>query len=312
MARKDADALRFPAGGVLAVAQALPFWATLLSRAAAVVAERGSAAGHLANVAREYGVPALFGLSGALAALEGAGMVTVDADGRRVLPGDATADLPRRERPRNLMLGSPVHGLLARAAERIVPLTLLDPTAPEFTPEGCATLHDITASATRRAWRRCSARARTCPCPPRRPAPVRGRAGHAVLGHRPGRRLCRAGGGQDRAPGEHRLRAHAGPVAGHDRRALGRPSGGRQGFMSVLAGSAANPDLDPAQASAFADKNYFMIASDFCSLQSRFGYHFSTVEALIGPGEEDETGNYLSFRFRAGPRTTRAAPCAPP
>lgn len=301
-ARKDADALRFPPGGVLVVAQALPFWATLLSRAAAVVAERGSAAGHLANVAREYGVPALFGLEGALAGLEGAGLVTVDADGRRVLPGDATRDLPRRERPRNLMLGSPVLALLERAARNIVPLTLLDPSAPDFAPEGCATLHDVTRYCHEKSVEEMFSQGADLPLPTHaaKRLSVDGRAMQYWV-------IDLGDGIRDDGEGEVSgktvplERIASAPMLALWRGMTAAPWAGppvdAKGFMSVLAGSASNPDLDPAAASAFAEKNYFMIASDFCSLQSRFGYHFSTVEALIG---DEDAGNYLSFRFKGG------------
>jgi pyruvate,water dikinase len=313
VARKDADALRFPQDGVLVVAQALPFWATLLSRAAAVVAERGSAAGHLANVAREYGVPALFGLEGALAALEGAGTVTVDADGRRVLSGDATADLPRRERPRNLMLGSPVHALLEEAARRIVPLTLLDPAAPEFTPEGCSTLHDITRFCHEKSVEEMFSQGADIPLPTQaaKQLSVNGRAMQYWI-------IDLGDGLAEPVEGKSipLTKIASAPMLALWRGMTAVPWAGppvdARGFMSVLAGSAANPDLDPARESAFADKNYFMIGRDFCSLQSRFGYHFSTVEALIGPEGEDESANYLSFRFKGGAadherRTLRAA-----
>ena len=58
-----------------------PSWATLLSRAAAVVTDRGGITGHLANVAREFGLPALFNTGEATARLTPGEIVTVDADG---------------------------------------------------------------------------------------------------------------------------------------------------------------------------------------------------------------------------------------
>ena len=114
--RKESEALLFPKGAVLVVKQALPRWAALLGRAAALVAEQGTAAGHLANVAREFGVPAILGLEGATDLLKNGQPVTVDADGLRVCSGKIEPLLRNKETSKSLMawlscLGHPEEGI---------------------------------------------------------------------------------------------------------------------------------------------------------------------------------------------------------
>ena len=74
----------FPKGAVLVIRHPLPEWAPLLGRASAVIAEHGSEAGHLATVSREFAIPALFSLDGAMATLTSGQSVTVNSSARAV------------------------------------------------------------------------------------------------------------------------------------------------------------------------------------------------------------------------------------
>jgi phosphohistidine swiveling domain-containing protein len=73
-----------PRGAVLVCATLLPSWTFLLPHLAAVVAETGGALSHGAILAREYGVPAVFGVRGALARLRDGDEVVVDGVAGRV------------------------------------------------------------------------------------------------------------------------------------------------------------------------------------------------------------------------------------
>lgn len=299
--RRDADMLRFPRGAVLVVEQAHARWAPVLGRASAVVSNLGGTAGHLASVAREYGIPALFGTGKAMELLREGSVVTVDADSRRIYEGKVEEVLARKKTSRISFAGSPVHGLLSRAVPYIVPLNLLDPEAPEFAPSSCRTLHDITRfcheKAVEEMFRMDNLEDSLFSNRFGKQLKYRGsKLQYFIVNMEEG--FCKEVKGKYVeledicCPPMHALwhGMVAIPWAG--------PSGtSARGFLSLVAESAGNPELEVTSSSTRMMRNYFMVDRDYCNLQASFGYHFCTVEAQAG---KDDHENYVNFHFKGG------------
>ena len=300
MVRSSLDLLRFPKGAVLVVETPYPDWASLLDRAAAVISETGQVAAHLATVAREFGVPAIFGMKQALTALENHHLVTVDATAGKVYGGRVEPLLALAPPKPNLMAGSPVYKILREAMEYITPLNLTDPTSPFFRSDSCQTLHDLTRFCHEKAvvemfnfgerygFDDKAAKQLVVDAPSqwwvidlddgfRQDFDPESR--YVDLGHIVSVPMLAIWQGMTAFP-------WAGP-----------PPVSLRGFGSIIFQSTRNTNLDPAVRSSLVAKNYFLISKNFCNLSVRLGYHFALVEANLG---EFLTENYVSFQFKGG------------
>ena len=298
--RSSLDLLRFPKGAVLVIETPYPDWASLLNRAVAVVSETGQPAAHLATVAREFGIPAIFGMDQALATLANNKLITVDATAGKIYEGRVEPLLALAPPKPNLMAGSPVYTILSEALLHITPLNLTDPASPFFRPEGCQTLHDLT--------RFCHEKAVVEMFTFGERYGFDDKAAKQLVVDAPSQWWVidlDDGFTPDFAP-ESRY-VDLGHITSVPMQAIwqgmmafpwaGPPPVSLGGFGSIIFQSTRNPSLDPAVRSAMAAKNYFLISKNFCNLSVRLGYHFALVEANLG---EFLTENYVSFQFKGG------------
>lgn len=296
--KKDVDLLLVPPRAIMVCVEASPKWAAVLPRCQGIITEQGSAAGHLANVAREFGIPALFGVKDATTLLTQGEEITMDASNTAIYPGRQEILLECRDEPSTPMEGSPVFQTLERLNAHIVPLNLLDPDAVNFTASNCRTLHDITRFCHEKAVQEMFRFGRDHNFSPRSSKqlktiiPMQWWIINLENGfHQETQDAMVA---LDNIASLPMLALWRGIVAYPWE---GPPSIDGRGFLSVLFQATANRNLEPGMASNFANKNYFMISKHFCNLQSRFGFHFTSVEALAGPRPRE---NYIRFQFKGG------------
>lgn len=282
-----------PRGAVLVTAAALPRYAKAMDRVSAVVTEAGSTAGHLATVAREFGVPMLVNAKDAGRLLAHGETVTVHADAGVVYTGRVEAMLASPCARVTPVLDTPFRRKLAYILTFVATLDLVDPQSTTFTPRHCRSFHDIIRFAHEKAVQEMfhisDRRLR--------------KLGSAkkLLSHIPMLFYVLDVGGGLRAGLETEKEIPIEAVQSRAMRALwqglSHPDiqwGAFSHFdweahdRMVMSGGIASPN-----AAMFA--SHAVISEDYMNLNLRFGYHFVIVDALLAEAEQT-----VLLRFSGG------------
>jgi pyruvate,water dikinase len=287
----------FPAGGVLVARQNLPRFVKIMTKTAAILTDVGSVTGHMASLAREYGVPTITACGTATALPEGA-EVTVDAGACRVFGGRVEELLAFTEVPGRVQRDLPSLGLLERVTVRVAHLNLTDPAKNSFRAKNCRTYHDVVRFCHEMAI------SEMFNINDYRNLREKGVAFRLQSELPLGIYVIDLGGGVAAAPGDRAVTP--GQITSVPMRALWRGmtapgvrwAGARpidvRGFLSVWA----NTMVDSARAErGLGDNSYAMLGSHYVNFGSRLGYHFTTLEAVVGESVHE---NYVIFRFKGG------------
>ena len=132
-----------PEDAILVARTASPDHARLMGKIKGIITDIGSVTSHLASVAREFGVPALFNTGQATALLTAGEPVTLAADWGAVYQG-IVPELAAAAKPlKRPIFDSPLHRRLRAFLDKAATLNLTDPEDPAFAPGGCQTIHDV-------------------------------------------------------------------------------------------------------------------------------------------------------------------------
>lgn len=132
-----------PDDAILVARTASPDHARLMGKIKGIITDIGSVTSHLASVAREFGVPALFDAGQATARLSDGEPVTLMTDRATVYQG-IVPELAAAAKPlKRHLFDSPLHRRMRTFLDKVSPLNLTDPQDPSFAPSGCQTIHDV-------------------------------------------------------------------------------------------------------------------------------------------------------------------------
>lgn len=299
MMGRDGDLQDFPMGGILVARYASPQLAQVIHKAAGFISDIGSTTGHLATVAREFRVPALFNLDTATDVLTSGEVITLDTECLTIYKGEVPElnYYTIQEEPIEEMYE---YRLLRRVLKKIEPLNLFDPNGDNFTPKGCKTYHDLTRFVHEKAVETIidisfyHAHHRNT------------QAGQLVWEYPLDLILIDVGGG---IKGEHEKGIRPEQISSVPMQELlrGMSSPGIwdmspskvdfTSFMSSLTRTAPTRHTRPED----VGRNLAVISAEYTSINFRLGYHFTVIDAYIS---ERVLDNHIYFRFSGGVTAT--------
>jgi pyruvate,water dikinase len=299
---RDKSITTVPVGSVLVLKTMDPEFAKLMPLISGMIVEMGSAATHLATVAREFHVPTLINATGAMAVLEEKEIVTLDTNQGRVYRGRIESLLKtnyreKKDQPVQVDKNLP---LIIDVMKDISPLTLTDiPENPMLEqmmkPGDFKTVHDVIRyihEVSVREVFRFGGRGKT------------GVAHHLWSPELPlDFYVIDVGGGLD-SPAVFKRNISVSDIVSTPFVALwkgltcadfpwsGSAEFNLDGFFSVVSRGFIQNSV-----TGEGGKAYVLLSKDYLNFHSRLAYHFTVVDTLMGKVPES---NYLTFRFGGG------------
>jgi pyruvate, water dikinase len=294
----DEDLVSFPTGAVLIAKHSSPQFVVVMPKAQAIVTDAGSVTGHMASLAREFGVPTILDAKTATSAIRPGAEITVDAYSGRVYEGKVPELLALQKTRESAMKGTPVYETLRRVADWIVPLGLVDPRAVKFAPQFCKTLHDVMRFVHEVSYREMFQISDVV-------SDKEGAGAFKLVARIPlDLHIIDLGGGLQDVP-VYSSRVTVNQIASipfkallkgmlhEDLRSAGPRPVDFAGFLSVVREQMFTPNMTER----FGERTYAIVSDRYLNFSSRIGYHYSVLDAYCS---ETINKNYITFSFKGG------------
>ncbi len=298
LVNSDDDLMDFPEGGVLISKHSSPKFVVAMPKAQAILTDSGSVSGHMASLTREFSVPTIVGTKAVTATIPNGMEITVDAYSGRVYEGRVPELLALQVSRETGIRDTPVYQTLKRIADLIVPLRLLDPKSPDFTPENCRSLHDIMRLVHEFSYHHMfqlsDQVSDVSGCSVNLVAPIPLDLCIIDLGGG----LAEIREGVRKVPVEKVVSAPfqallKGMLHEGVRHTQPRPVE-LKGFLSVMSEQMLSPGHGSER---FGDRSYAIISDKYLNFSSRVGYHYAILDAYCG---FTINNNYITFSFKGG------------
>lgn len=294
------DLGHFPEGSILLTENSSPNIMPVLRRAGGLIAQTGSLTGHMASLCREFGIPAIINLPGAISTLSDGELVTLDAIGGNVFAGEIKPLLELKlEKKQTPPKNSPAHVLLRRVAPYILPLHLIDPRSELFSPENCASIHDIMRYAHEKSYAEMFQLSDSLSGNGSdggasklvAPIPLDLYVIDLVDGLKDPHKKIITPADVTSRPFSMLLKGMLNP----DVAARGPRPINMRGFLSVMGQSLAGGNLMAGE--RFGDRSYAIVSDKYLNFSSRIGYHYAILDTWCG---DTVNKNYIRFEFAGG------------
>lgn len=296
IARDQKNLATIPDHCILITKTAAPVYAEVMGRISGLITEVGSITSHLASVAREFGVPAIFNVGSIAGTFMDGETVTISVAAEVAAYRGMVDSLISQIRPtKKMIVDSPVHRKLRTILEYMSPLNLTRPDAPNFSVEGCQTFHDVIRFCHEHAMREMFGVSATA----EGTAPSVKIKTHIPLvvyaidlggGLKEGLSSCDTVTADDfeSLPMQSIWKGFTHPGISWS----GTVNFDASSFMTMMA-STATSELGPTP----GGDSYALVSRDYMNFSAKFGYHFATIDTLAGA---EPNHNYITLQFTGG------------